>query len=173
MPECFQVRVAIGHQGNGCAAVECCPPSVHVVEVRASFEEQHTVCRSLYRLVKHRRLSPRWNESNPVPVVAHLPQPLHRLAPERRVAPHPAVPRQRQPVIGNRVVLGRRFPRSHYRGARVEVKRSERPQDLGWRQPFIVPAVFLVRAQTHSVASRVAQPFGAGDASPEKPGSRP
>lgn len=149
MPECVQVRASVGHQCYGCAAVEIRPPTVHVVEVRAPLEEKHAVCRSPYRFVEHSRLGARRNQSNPVPVVAHAPQPLHGLAAEWRVAPHAASPRPRQAIVLHRVMLGRRVPGPHHRSARVKIKGTECPQDLGRRQPFVVSAVLLVRAQTH------------------------
>ena len=149
MPERVQVVAAVGRQCYRGAAVEVCAPSVHVVEVRAPFEEQHAVCCSPHRFVEHRRLGARRDQGHPVSVGAHPPQPLNRLAAERRVAPHPPGPRQRQAVVSYRVVLGRRVPRSDYWRARVKVEGAECPQDLGRRQPLVVSAVLLVRTQTH------------------------
>ena len=166
MPECFQVVASIGHQGDWCAAVESSTPPVYVVKVRASFEEQHAVCRAPYRFVKHCRFGSRRDQSNPVAVVAHSPQPLHGLAPEWRVAPHAPVPLLVQTIVKRRVVLCRRFPWPRHRGARVKVEISERTQDLRRRQPLVVlHCRALVSAQAHFFLRSfgVAQPIGRAD----------
>lgn len=154
MPECSQVVASVGHQGNGCAAVEIRPPSINVVEVRSPLEEQHAICRSPYCFVKHRRLGACRNQSYPVAVVTHSPQPLHSLAPKRRVTLNPASPGLAQAVIGYRVVRCRRLPRPDYWCARIKIERPEGAQDLGWRKPLIIfHRRALVSAQAHFVAS--------------------
>lgn len=126
LPECVQVRAAVGHQSNGCAAVKCCASSVHIVEMRAPLDEQHAICGPPNRFVKHRRLSSSRNQRNSVPMIGHPAKPLDSLSTERRVTPHATGPRKRQSVVLHCVVSGCRFPWAHYRCARVEVKRPER-----------------------------------------------
>jgi hypothetical protein len=108
------------------------------MEVWATLEKQHTVCRPPNRFIKHCRLGAGWYQCNSVAMVTHSPQPLHSLAPKGRIKPNPAYPRQRQPIILRRIVLLGSFPRANYRGAWVKVKLSEFAQDLGRCQPLII-----------------------------------
>jgi len=91
-----------------------------------------------HMIKEHPGFSPGRNEGNAVPMLFQSFQPSRRFVTvERRIEPHAAKPRLAQTVVLDRVVMPSRIPRTHHRGARIQIKLAKPLKDPRWRQPLV------------------------------------
>lgn len=115
-----------------------CPRPIDVMEMQTPLDEQQRVSPLPDVLHKHCRFGPCKDQSDTVSVVCQPRQPHTSFPSVRRVKPNPAAPRFRQSIIENAVVVGRRIPGpANSRAARIKIKRAERINDFGRRQPLV------------------------------------
>ena len=88
-------------------------------------------------------ISPRKYQHEAIPVGSKLGEPIAGFGAVGWIAPDESMPRSKQTVIFDGVVIGRRCPGAFHWRARVEVERAERVYDGRRSQPLFL-AVFEI-----------------------------
>ena len=90
------------------------------------------------RLLKRLRVGAGKNQSETIVVFGTTGEPIARLRAVGWIAPNQSLPFFRQAIVFDGEVIGCCCPGTFDRCTGVEVKRTERGDDVRWRQPFFL-----------------------------------